>query len=89
MTPAEQSNQPLSRLDERVDDLLRALGRMPGLAGVVTTMRLHEEMVAQVGPDIPGAVDILAGAEFRRALINVMDEVLVVKRKGADRGHTS
>lgn len=86
MTPAEQDNQPISRLDERVDDMVRALGRMPSLDDMVAAMRLQEELTARIGPETPGAVDILAGAEFRRALINVMDEVLVLKRKAADRG---
>lgn len=82
------TNQPLSRLDERVDDLLKALGRMPGLEDAVAGMRLHEEIAARIGPDVPGVVDVLAGAEFRRALIDVMDEVLVLKRKGADDGRS-
>ena len=80
-------DKPISRLDERVDDLLRALGRIPDLEGLVSAMRLHEQVAAEIGPDFPGAVDVLAGAEFRRALIDVMDEVLVVKRKGAARDH--
>lgn len=80
-------NQPISRLDEKVDDLLRALGRMPSLPNMVAAMRLQEELTAHIGPDTPGAVDILAGTEFRRALIDVMDEVLVLKEKGANRGH--
>lgn len=81
-------NRPISRLDERVDDLLRALSRLPQLEEYVAGMRLHEDLAAHIGPDVPGAVDVLAGAEFRRALINVMDEVLVLKRKGADHGRS-
>lgn len=81
------AGQPISRLDEKVDDLLRALGRMPSLPDMVAAMRLQEELTAHIGPDTPGAVDILAGAEFRRALIDVMDEVLVLKKKGADHGN--
>ena len=80
-------NQPISRLSERVDDLLRALGRMPNLPDVVAAMRAHEELVDQLGPEFPGVVDALAGAEFRRALIDVMDEVLIVKQKGAGLDH--
>lgn len=81
-------NQPISRLDERVEDLLRALGRMPGLEDMVAGMRAHEEIAAHIGPEVPGAVDVLAGAEFRRALIHVMDEVLVLKGKEADHGRS-
>ena len=83
-----RDDRPISRLDERVDDLLKALGRMPGRADLGAGMRLHEQAAAQLGPEVPGAVDVLAGAEFRRALINVMDEVLVLKRKEADHGRS-
>lgn len=83
-----RDDRPISRLDERVDDLLKALGRMPGLEDLVAGMRLHEQAAARIGPEVPGAVDVLAGAEFRRALINVMDEVLVLKRKEADHGRS-
>lgn len=80
--------EPISRLDERIDEMLAALARMPQLDQVVAGMRLHEDLVARLGPDDPGAVDVLAGAEFRRALINVMDEVLfVLNQKEADHGH--
>lgn len=82
------AEQPLSRLDERVDDLLRALSRVSDLEGLANAMRLHEQMADRISPDFPGAVDILAGAEMRRALIGVMDEVLVLKQKGADRGRS-
>jgi hypothetical protein len=82
-----QDNQPISRLDERIDDLVQALGRLPDLEGLTAAMRMHEELAAHVSPDFPGAVDILAGAEFRRALIDVADEVLTLRRKGADRGN--
>ena len=82
-------DRPISRLSERVDDLLRALGRMPNLPDMVAAMRAHEELVDRLGPEVPGVVDALAGSEFRRALIDVMDEVLVVKRKGAGLDHTN
>lgn len=81
-------NQPISRLDERVDDLLRALGRMPSLEDLVAGLRAYEEIASRIGPDFPGAVDVLAGAEFRRALIDVADEVLALRRKEADHGRS-
>jgi hypothetical protein len=90
MTPAEQEDQPLSRLDERVDELVRALAGLPNLEGLLVTMRAHEGLVASIGPDFPGAVDILAAADFRLALINVADEVLVLRRwKEANRGRST
>lgn len=85
--PDTTNNQPLSRLDEKVDDLLRALGKMPNLENLLAGLRAHEQMVDQMSPDFPGAVDILAGTEMRRALINVMDEVLVLKKE-ADHGRS-
>lgn len=77
------SGSPISRLDERVDALLRALGRMTNLSEHLAAMRIHEDMVDQMRLEQPGVVDALGGTEFRRALIDVMDEVLVLKQKGA------
>lgn len=82
-----ERNQPISRLDERVDDLLRALGRLPNLEQMIDAMREHEALASTIGLDYPGAVDVLAGAEFRRALIDVAGEVLVLRRTGADHGY--
>ncbi|GAB6983528.1 hypothetical protein [Nocardioides pyridinolyticus] len=79
------TNQPISRLDERVDDMLRALRDMPEslLHELIAGMRAHEEMAAQIGPDFPGAANVLAGTTFRRAFTDVMGEVLALKKKGA------
>jgi hypothetical protein len=85
----EQDNQPISRLDDRVDELLRALGRLPDLEGLIAGMRMHEELAAHVSPDFPGAVDMLAGAELRQSLINVADEVLTLRRTEADHGNSN
>lgn len=80
------NEQPASRLDERVDDLLRALGRLPNLEALIDRMRVHEEAAAQIGPDFPGAVDVLAGVELRQALLEVAVEVLALREEVARDG---
>lgn len=73
------SEEPVSRLDERIDEFLRALASIPRLERVVAGMRQHEQVAERLGPDFPGVVDVLAGADLRRAFIRVAEEVIALQ----------
>lgn len=76
-----QDNEPISRLDERVQDLVHALGCMPAghLLDLVAGIRVHEALADGVNTEAPGAPTILAGTEVRRALMNLAVEVLSLR----------
>lgn len=71
------NDEPISELDERVDDLVRALALLPPptLTKIIDGMRAHEEVAARLGPGFPGVVDVIAAADFRKALLAVAVEV--------------
>lgn len=82
-------DQPISRLDERLDELAVALAKLPDLPGLIEGLEAYEQLTGLLDPDTPGVVDVWAGTDVRRALINVAGEILALQeKKGSDDGGT-
>ena len=76
--------EPLSRLNERLDELCKALARFPDLNRLIETMRAGDAaLMRTITPDLAGAVAVLEGAEVRRSLLDVAVEIRGLRKSGA------
>ena len=71
------TDAPVSRLDARIDDLVRSLGLLPPpiLENFIKGMRTHEYTVGMLPADYPGIVDVIAAADVRKAFLAIAVEV--------------
>lgn len=68
---------PLTKLDERLDELVVALAELPSVAGLATQLRTLDALVTAVtSPDSPDAIECLAMSPVWRSLADVCDEVV-------------
>lgn len=79
---------PVSDLDARVEDLLRALTTVTDLAGLLEGVRAYEIALSLTPIDAPGVISAVDVASVWAALANVASEVLAL-REEADDGCTS
>ncbi|MEQ6901823.1 hypothetical protein [Nocardioides sp. YIM 152588] len=83
----EPDGVPLTSLDDRLHDLLRALARVPDLPAYLRFIRTTADLaLASVSPDDPDAAAHVAMASISTALAAVGDEVhqlTQMKKEGA------
>ena len=72
-------NTPLTDLDARCDDLVRALAQTPDLPGLIDGLQGYELLLRFVSPSHPTAVDAVAVAAVWRSLAEVATEVLSLR----------
>lgn len=88
----DDDNAPLTDLDARLDDLVRAIARTPDLDGLIVGLRTYQATLALVALDDldnPGTVDAIAVASVWDALADAAEEVRKLRKiKEADDGRS-
>lgn len=79
-TPA--NDLPISELDECVDRMLRAIGRLQDLPGFVEGLRTYELALSFVPVDARGAIAAVEVSSVWAALADVSDQVLFLLQEG-------
>ncbi|MCW2738862.1 hypothetical protein [Nocardioides sp.] len=73
------TDEPLTRLDETLDVLSVAIARVPDLPGLIDGLEGYELLLRFVSVHQPGAVDAVAVAPVWHALAAVATEVLTLR----------
>ena len=82
------SETPLTALDDRLDDLVRALGEAPDLDGLIDGLRAYERLLARLTPDHAESPALLSVAPVWASLAAVADEIRALRQiKENDRGN--
>lgn len=73
-----QDQPPISDLDAKLDDLVRAFVRVPDLEELITGIEGYELLLGLVPIDAPSAVDAVAVAAVWKVLAEVAREVTIL-----------